>query len=479
MTESAEKAHLPNAKDSNVSPGRIPTGVKISYGAAEMSGSLLYELVAVYFLLFMTDVAGISPSIAGSILFVAVLWDAFSDPTMGIISDRTRSRFGRRRPYLIGVAVPFGVVTWLLFTLPPLEGYALIAYFILTAVLVYTSMTIADITFTALAPEMTRDYDERTSLVSYRVIWAIVGVLIGSATPLLIVEQFSNSNPRVGWSVAGGVLGFICIIPILITWRGTRGWERYRIDAEPLSLKDIYQAVVGNRTFRYLIGITFFARTASYAMGAAAIYFFLYVLHMSEIQISIWWVIVAFAAFIWVPLITFISNRIGKRAAFMIFVGFYGVMHTVAIMLLQSGQFVPMCVVGFLGALGGCAIFQLALAMIPDAVEVDEFKTGKRREGLYAGVSSFLLKLGTALSIFIVGQVLERVGYVPDAEQTPSVIMAIRLLYGPFFGALLLISAFLVIFFPMTRKRHKALLKAIKAKNAGEPWDEEEIRPLL
>jgi GPH family glycoside/pentoside/hexuronide:cation symporter len=180
---------------------RIPVGVKIAYGAAECSSSIVFITLGIFFLPFLTDAVGISPSTGGSILFAAVMWDALTDPLMGIISDRTRSRYGRRRPYLIATAIPFGVVFWMLFSMPRLEGNSLVIYFLIMALLMHTAITLLDVPYTALAPEMTKDYDERTSLVSYRVVWSQIGSIIGGAMPLLIVERFSE--PKVGWSARG------------------------------------------------------------------------------------------------------------------------------------------------------------------------------------------------------------------------------------------------------------------------------------
>jgi GPH family glycoside/pentoside/hexuronide:cation symporter len=117
--------------------------------------------------------------------------------------------------------------------------------------------------------------------------------------------------------------------------------------------------------------------------------------------------------------------------------------------------------------------------MIPDIVEIDEFKTGKRREGLFLGTTSLLFKAGIALSVLIVGQLLNLIGYTPETADSPSVLLGIRIIFGPFLAGMILVSIVTTFFFPITRKRHKALLKAIEAKKAGETWDEEAIKKLL
>ena len=456
---------------------RIPLGVKIAYGGAEGSVTTVWTAFAVYFLFFLTEVVGISASVGGMVLGVAVLWDAVTDPAMGIISDRTHSRYGRRRPYIIASAVPFCVTFWLLFSTPPLHGFLRVAYFVLMAVLMHTAMTVLSVPHAALVPEMTTDYDERTSLASYRFAWSVIGSLFSAVLLLLIANRFEDRT--VGWSVAAAVVGFLCLFPILLTWRYTRGWERYSESSEIMNIRDMRDAIFGNRSLRYALCIFIFGITANYAGGSIAVYFLEYWMGFSKEQISLYWLIFFVSNLLWVPVILYLSYRMGKRGAYIICIGIGAITYGVGNIMVQPGQVLVMYVLSVIGALAAAATYQLLWAMIPDVVEVDEFKTGKRREGLYYGVYLLTTKLASALALFIVGQVLEFIGYIPNIEQPHSVLLGIRLLFGPGVGGLLLISAVITIFFPMTRKRHKALLKAIEAKRTGVPWNEGEFKELL
>lgn len=456
---------------------RIPIGVKFAYGGAEGSSSLVFTALGIYFLPFLTDVVGISPSIGGSILFAAVLWDAITDPVMGVISDRTRSRYGRRRPYLVATAIPFGITFWLLFSTPQLDGTALVMYYLAMALLMHTALTLVDIPYTALAPEMTKDYDERTSLVSYRVAWSQVTSIIGGAAPLLIVESFPD--PKAGWSVMGAVFGVASIVPILITWRFTRGWERYTGETEPLKFRDMLGALLSNRSFRYVAGIYLFSITSVYVISAMAIFFLEYYIGFSEQQISGFFLFFFVCTLLWVPVITATSNRLGKRNAFILFMALWALAYGIGNFVVKPGQILTVYLISILGAAGAGSTFQLCWAMIPDVVEVDEFRTGRRREGLYYGVAIFLLKLGSAFALLIVGHVLERIGYVPDVQQPPAVLLGLRIVFGPFVAGMLAVSIGLAYLMPMTRDRHKALLAAIQAKNAGEEWSEDGFKELL
>jgi len=459
------------------SVARVPRTVKIAYGMAEASSSVAFTAFAVFYLIFLTDVAGIDPGTASLVLALAVVWDAFSDPLMGVISDHTKSRFGRRRPYLLGVAVPFGITFWLSFSVPSLEGPMLVAYFVLVSLAMHTAITVFAVPYTALLPEMTGDYDERSSIVSYRVLWAQLGALMGASLPILIASYFSD--PVNGWSAAGAILGFFCIFPILITWRATRGRESGRKVESPLGVGEVYTTITRNRTFRFLIVTFLFAITATTATGAVSVYFLRYCLEFTESQVSIYFVVFFASSLLWVPVVEFFSVRIGKPLTFAIFVGVGGLFIAITTLLIAPGQFELSLIIGSISSVVQVTVYQMIWSMVPDVVEVEEFNTGKRNEGLYFGVTMFINKLGSATAVFMVGQYLSWVGYQPNGAQTPEVLMGLRVLMGPIAASLLGVAVLTALFIPMTRQRHRALVKAIKAKQKGENWDDREFKALL
>jgi len=345
------------------------------------------------------------------------------------------------------------------------------------SLLMYATITVLDVPYTALAPEMTKDYDERTNLVGYRVVWSQAASIIGAAVPLLIIRRFSDA--KVGWSMTGAVFGFICIFPILLTWRYTRGWERYPERVDALSLPDVFRTVFGNRSFRYVVGVYLFSMAAVYASGSIAMYFLQYRMGFSEVQTSLFFLFFFVCTVLWVPVITFVSNRIGKRGAFMLFMTLWALTYGIGNFLVQPHHIAVMYLLGSLGSAGACASFQLCWAMIPDVVEVDEFKTGTRREGLYYGMATLVLKTGSAAGLFMVGKSLDWIGYLPNAVQPPTVILGLKVMFGPFLAAIMVISVIVAGFMPMTRERHRALLAAIEAKRTGNAWSYDGFKELL
>jgi GPH family glycoside/pentoside/hexuronide:cation symporter len=470
-----------NSDAASASRNKIPTRVKVSYGCLEWTSAFFAGLYMVYFLIFLTNVVGIRPSVAGIVMSIAVLWDAVTDPTVGILSDRTRSRYGRRRPYILASAVPYGLLIWACFTVPPLKESGLTVYYAVITLLLHTVFTLANVPYTALASEMTTDYDERTSLVTYRILLGNFGSLVAATlTPLLVdyLEKFGMPT-KAAWSVVCAGYGFICIFPVLITWRGTRGWERYTEDTEALSFKDIFDALFGNRTFPFILAVFLFSISAQYWSGAITMYFLTDWMRLNPDQVSIYWLVIFVSMILWVPAITFVATRFGKRASFIFFMSMWAVTMAIGFMMIHPGEMVLLYALAILGSLGGVTSYQMNWAMIPDVVEVDEFKTGKRREGLYFGVCAFAMKAGAALSYFMMGLALDWIGYVPTEVQSDSTLMGIRVMTGPAVAVLTVIAIVFACFMPMTGKRHRALVAAIEAKKAGRPWDEEAIKELL
>ena len=463
---------------------KIPFLVKLGYGGFEGSYGLIWSIFYVFFMFFATDVVGIKPSLAGLIMMISALGDAISDPLTGIISDRLNTRWGRRRPILLAVAVPFGFITWLLFTDPGWRETATVVYFSIAVIVFYTIIDLVWTPGLALGAEMTLDYDERTSLAGYRTAWDFAGGIIGSATCLLVVECFTKwlGGERTGWSAMAAAYGIVAAFPILLTWRATRGYERYREEEPKLKLNEIWQSVVGNKALLPVIGIYTFAGASFNCIGAVSVYYFTYYLKYSEEQISMLLGVYGLVALFWVPVLSWLGRKIGKRRA-IIYVYVVTAFVFASLWLLRPME--GNAEIGLLVAimsLASCvapALFLIAGAMIADAVEVDEFKTGQRREGVYFSVASFIQKLAIAFVLWGSGFLLEKAGYVAGVEQGASAIVAIKTLMSWVPAVLIAISAVFALFNPMTREKHAALLKALNSKKEGEEYDMEPIKNLV
>jgi GPH family glycoside/pentoside/hexuronide:cation symporter len=459
---------------------KLPFGVKLGYGAAEFANSLTWTMVFVILLYFLTDIVGISPSFAGFILMIGRVWDAVVDPIVGVWTDSTRCRYGRRRPFILAVAIPFGIVTWLLFTRWPLTDAWTKVYFTVMGVLFFTLSTTLDVPHTALAAEMTQDYNERTSLVGYRAFFSQVSSIVASAVPWVLVAWLTKTlgSRSLSWSLMTGAFGIVSVFFILWTWRATRGRELFP-EKTVVHLRDITGDVLRNGTFLFTVGIYTFSNVALSLGATVMVYYMIYYLGFDDTQQSIAFLFLFACTILWIPLINLFSKKWGKRAAFVTFIGLWAVVQAAGGMLIRPGQEYLFYAMAALASGGVVSVTMLGWSMILDVVEVDEFKTGQRREGLYFSLCAFARKVGVAAALWGAGAALELIGYVKEQPQAETTIFWLRVIYALGTGLFLFVSIALAWGLPMTRRRHEALRAAIEAKKSGRAYDEESIRMLL
>jgi sugar (glycoside-pentoside-hexuronide) transporter len=464
----------------NGTSSKLPFKIKLGYGAAEWSSTLTWTMVSVLFLFYLTDIVGLDPAFAGFVLMLGAMWDAVSDPTVGVISDRFKSRWGRRRPFLLGVALPFGLITWLLFTDFGFGALGTKIYFCLGIMAYYTAATLLDVPYTSLGAEMTQDYDERTSLNGFRAVFSQVAAIVAAALPWVMVSFCADiaGSEKAGWSLMAAIFGLCAIFPILITWRSTRGSELHS-KGVTIRMRDVMDGPLKNRTFLYTMGLYAAASVGLSSAAAVMVYFMKYYMKFNETQESLAFLFLFACTILWIPVINKLSAKYGKREAYMLFIGLWVVIQAVGTMLLTPSMTIVFYAMMVVASGGVMSISMTIWAMIPDAVEVDELKFGQRREGLFFGVISFVRKLAVAFFIWMIGIVLSKIGYVAGQVQPDGVLLGIRLLYAEGVAFFLLLSMVGAYLLPMTRKRHAALKEAIQQKKEGKEWDAESIKEIL
>ncbi len=447
---------------SNSARESLPLRIKLLYSTGDLSTSIPLAIVMFFQLYFLTDVAGLRPDLAGWAVGAGRIWDAINDPLFGLLSDRIRSRWGRRRVLLLFGAVPLGISFILMWVVPPLGQMGLTIYYALTFILFDTVFTAVHVGYNALTPELTSDYDERSSLNGYRMAFSISGTL--GAIILATVLGWIIEDNRILFAVVGVGLGLISIAPPLIVFRVT--CERPAEEQpDPLPPGEAIKATLSNRPFWMVMGLYLLSWTTASILSAVLVYFATYYLRVPD-QANYFVLVAEGAAILFIPLSVWLAHRLDKRRAFIL-----GMLTWMVVLLslsrLRADQVTWAYVLSALSGFGIATAYVIPWAMVPDIIEHDQAQTGQRREGSYYAFASFFQKLGTGAALWGMGQALAYTGYVtpvpgaPLPTQPPQAIQAIRAFTGVLPTALLLLSILFAWQYPITREGHRALVNQL------------------
>jgi len=449
---------------------KLTLGSKFKYGLADLGFALITSAIQFFLLFYYTDVAGINPALAGLALMVGKLtWDAINDPLFGYWSDRARSRFGRRRIFMLIGAVPLGISAWIMFSLPKgLTGMSAFLAVLFSFWLVDTFHTMTTTPYYAMTPELTRDYNERASLTSVRMIFSVVGYILGAALTTILAGIFQGAglNMQQAWSATGAIFGAIAIITTLITTFSVK--ERPELAGEPSKIPPIKAVFTSfkNKPFIRLM-LAFILSSFSFTVLTALVpYFITYQLEMGE-QVSFVLLVMLVMIGIFIIPVKMISDKINKGPAYALglFIASVAVMTS---FLFPHQPTALIYVVAAVAGMGFSAQWVCPWSMLPDVVEYDEKMTGERREGIYYGLWAFLTKFTSALGIAVSGWALGLFGYVPNVEQTTQALFGIRLFFSIVPAVVILISLPLLIWYPITRVKHAELVRELAERHAAK-----------
>ena len=445
---------------------RLPRHTKFVYGLGDLGFSLTSTILGAYFAIFLTDVVGIPAGTAAAALFIGRSWDYINDPIIGHISDRTRTRWGRRRPFLLFGFLPLALAFALLWWRPPWDSVlALAIYYALAYVVFDTAATFNYMPYFALTPELTADYDERTSLSSYRMFFSILGSLIAFTLPLLLVGSFSPENaPRV--LTMGAIFGIVSALPLLVVFFGTRERQEYVEQVQP-SLRQSLRAARGNRPFLFAL-LMFLMTWLSVDIVQATLLFFVKHAAQREPQSDLIMATIFVTALLALPIWLWASGRWGKRWAFIGGIAFWALVQIVLISVTPATTLAPILVLCVLAGVGVSAAHLLPWSIMPDAVEWDEWKTGERHEGMFYSLTTLAQKVASSIAVPLALLVLEITGYVPNAAQQPaSALLGIRLVIGPVPAVLLCVGIAIAFFYPLGREQHRQIVAELEERRSS------------
>ncbi len=442
---------------------KLPLWFKILFSSGDLTTNSFQAVILFYQLYFLTDVAGLRPGYAAWSIAAGRLWDAVNDPLFGILSDRIKSRWGRRRVLLLFGAVPLGVAFMLMWIVPDTSQVGLVVFYTLTFIVFDTCYTAVHVGYNALTPVVTKDYDERSSLNGYRMVFGLSGSLGAIILATLLGDLVADSQQL--FLTIGIGLGVFNIFPPLIVFLITKKY-RTNLDTDPLSPLASFRETVKNQAFQMVMGLYLFSWTTASIMAAVLVYFANYYLLIPE-QANYYVLVAQGSAILFIPLVVLMARRLDKRRTFMINSGVWIVL-LLLLFGIQPAQAQFVYVLAGLAGLGIATVYVIPWAMIPDIIEDDELKTGQRREGSYYALVSFFQKLGTGAALWVMGQVFELSGYITPAAdgvlpvQPDSAVLVIRLFMSLVPALLLLVAIAFARRYPLTRERHRLLLEQLE-----------------
>ncbi len=440
----------------------------MGFAVGDLGFNFYWQGVGLFLYFFYTDVMGLAPRVAGIAYAVASLWDAVCDPIMGSMADRTRTRWGSYRPYLLVGAIPCGLTFVASFWVPPLAGSALIAYAIVSLIALRTFYAVANIPYLALSAKLTRSYQERSILAALRMMFATIGALVVAYTMPSIVQR-AASDPHSGWTRAALIFAAAATIVLFGCFFATREPDTAMAGSEPVSLpvlssmaRDVsyfWRILRRNRPLTLLFIAITIGYVASQMYAKCILYWFKYALHEESLA-RYALPIPAFAALVAAPFWTWVSRRTSKRVAWLIALGVTAIACLVFVADSSRSTTSTLVVTCFV-AIGLACTPLMFFAMIPDTVDHNELVTGVRDEAKIFGFAVFAQKLALAINAVLLGQLLESAGFLANKEQSTATLLALKAIMGliPALGALL--AALVLWRYPLDARRHSELLEEL------------------
>ena len=452
---------------------------KIGYGFGDMASSMFWKLFGMYLMIFYTDVYGIPAAAVGTMFLITRVWDSFFDPVVGVIADRTETKWGKFRPYLLIMSIPFGVIGVLTFTTPEFGYVGKLTYAYLTYSLMMMVYSLINVPYASLLGVMSSQTSERNILSTFRMAFAYGGSFIALLLIEPLVEFFSKYvNPvkpdlKSGWQFSVIIIAVICVILFVLCFSWTK--ERVKpIKAKKTPLKVDFRDLLKNSPWWILLGAGISALIFNSIRDGATVYYFKYfVQDINAFKLaglgttitltSLYLVLGQASNIIGVVLAAPISNIIGKKNTYLSAMSIATVL-SIVFFYFGKNDLKSIFVFQFFISICAGSIFPLLWSMYADCADYSEWKTGNRATGLIFSSSSMSQKFGWTIGGALTGWLLSYFGFRANVIQTPETQMGIRMMLSflPAIGTVL--SIIFISFYPLSETRMKKITLELEDK---------------
>jgi len=449
---------------------------KIGYGFGDLASSMFWKIFGMYLLFFYTDIFGLPAAAVGTMFLVTRIWDTLFDPVVGVLADRTKSRWGKFRPYLLWFALPFGIVGTLMFITPGFNTTWKLVYAYITYSLMMGVYSMINVPYASLLGVMSADIKERNVLSSFRMVFAFIGSFIA----LLLIEPLvrfftagSGGNAQTGWTLGVMIIAILCVLFFLGCFFLTR--ERIKpISTTNDPLKDDIKDLFRNRPWWILLGAGIAALIFNSIRDGAAVYYFKYFVQ-KDITVNLPFLNTALTlttlylvlgqAFNIIGIITVtpLSNRFGKKLTYLGAMVAATALSLVFFFINKESIGLIMVMQCLISMCAG-SIFPLLWSMYADITDYSEWKTGRRATGLIFSSSSMSQKFGWTLGGALTGWLLGYYGFKANVVQTEEVQTGIRLMLSIFPAIGTFLSVVFIAFYPLNEKHMQTVTNELKER---------------
>jgi GPH family glycoside/pentoside/hexuronide:cation symporter len=433
----------------NTNSEKLSVKEKVGYALGDTAANFIFQTMVMFQLVFYTDTFGISAVAAGTLLVVVRIWDAVFDPIMGVVADRTNTKWGKFRPWIIWTAVPFGIMGFLTFVTPDFSSGGKLIYAYVTYILLMMIYSANNLPYSALSGVMTGDLGERTSLSSYRFVFAMLAQLIIQGLALPMVNYFGQGDSAKGYQFTMGIFSALAVFLFVITFATTK--ERIQpAPTQKATVKEHFSDLFKNGPWLVMFILTIILFITLAMRGSIVLYYFKYYVGQEDL-FSMFNVLGTVATIIGIFFSKKLSMRFGKRNVFIagllgtaFFTSLFVLLPPTAVQLMFTAEILRQFVYGF--------TIPLLWAMMADVADYSEWKNNRRATGIVFAAIVFGLKAGLGFGGAIAGYILSLYGYIPNAEQTTAALDGIRLTMSLFPALTFALCAVTLFFYKINKQ---------------------------